>query len=636
MKIFNSIILLLLLAGVTLIGEMFKNQGNNKAINLTNSISNDVNVSNRTNYNFDINYNDMNNSLSISENIVWVNIDSSKIDAIYLNLPSRIKKNKTENLSLSYKINFIKLNGNFAQIKYLNNLDKNFIDSTLVKMFVPNGISFNDSVFIEIDYDIFLPVGNSFSNSYFVNFENWYASISPYFNGKFYSYHTHKFIEPYLEYSDFNLKITIPEGLEIATSGNVDRKKVGDKLEFSGNANGVKRFNWFAFNDLLKFKRKILLNDKEIGMTLFIQESKDAYVERYFNAIEKYLTTLLEYADYPFYNFTLIDIPNVDEIENKAYPNLIALHTDLISPINTQKLEYELAFLITKQYLENNLITNYLEEVWLTNGISAFLAEKLVRKNFGEPYAYFNVADNYPVDGLNFMSYAGIPLIYTISSQRIPEGARFLKSYYTNLKYSDLSIPTYKLPNSIAYKVSSIVKPQISLLTMEKIIGKEIFNNILIEYLKSNLHKNTNGKEFIEFLSKDCSLENKEFFQQLFNSGKVVDYAINYIEKREDNKYDIMVERIESGISPLKLSIYREFDTLQIHWNGKEKFKIFTIDSSQEIISAEIDSEMNNLLDLNFANNSYIVEDQYWGSISYATRVFFWFQNALMLIGGKG
>ena len=97
MKIFNSIILLLLLAGVTLIGEMFKNQGNNKAINLTNSISNDVNVSNRTNYNFDINYNDMNNSLSISENIVWVNIDSSKIDAIYLNLPSRIKKNKTEN-----------------------------------------------------------------------------------------------------------------------------------------------------------------------------------------------------------------------------------------------------------------------------------------------------------------------------------------------------------------------------------------------------------------------------------------------------------------------------------------------------------------------------------------------------------
>ena len=636
MKIFNSIILLLLLAGVTLIGEMFENKLKDKAINLTNSISNDIKVSNRTSYNFDINYIEMSNSLSINEKIIWVNIDSSKIDTIYFNLPSSIKKNKTDNLSLSYKINSVKLNGNFAQLDYLNNLNKNFIDSTLVKMFVPKGISYNDSVFIEIVYKIFLPVGNSFSDSYFVNFENWYVAISPYSNGNFYAYHTHKFIEPFLEYSNFNLKLTSPKGVEIATSGKVVKENIDDKIVFNCSANGIKSFSWFAFNDLTKVKRKIGFNGNDVEITLFLQESKDSYVDRYFDAVEKYLNSISGYLNYPFYNLTIIDLPNIDEIENKSYPNLIALSTDLISPISTQKLEYKLAYLFIEQYLKNNLVTNYFEESWIVSGISAYLAEKLVRKSYGELYSFFNVADNYPVSGLHFMSYAGIPLIYTISNQEIPEGARFLNEYYKNITYSDLSIPTYQLPNYTAFRVSSIVKPQISLLTLENIVGKEEFYKRLKEFLNSSFRKSTNGEKFLQDLSKNCTTETKDFCNELFNSDKSFDYAINYIEKREDNKYDIMVERIESGVSPIKLSIYREFDTLQIHWNGKEKFKIFTIDSSQEIISAEIDSEMNNLLDLNFANNSYIVEDQYWGSISYATRVFFWFQNALMLIGGKG
>jgi len=636
MKILNSILLLFIFAVVSLIGNVFNNKPKDTIKSKTHSLETENAISERTNYNFNILYIEDGNFLNVKEEITWKNTDSSKIDTIFLNIPKSIKTLSNDNPNLTYKINSFKLNGKLAIFAYVENNQKNFYDSTLISLVVPNGISLNDSLFIEFNYDIFLPEGSSFSDSYFVNFENWYATISPNYDGKFYSYHSHKFIEPFLEYSNFNLKLTSPKGIEIATSGKVVKENIDDKIVFNCSANGIKSFNWFAFNDLTKFKRKIGFNGNDVEITLFLQESKDSYVERYFDAVEKYLNSISGYLNYPFYNLTIIDLPNIDEIENKSYPNLIALSTDLISPISTQKLEYELAYLFIEQYLKNNLVTNYFEESWIVSGISAYLAEKLVRKNYGELYSFFNVADNYPVNGLHFMSYAGIPLIYTISNQEIPEGARFLNEYYKNITYSDLSIPTYQLPNYTAFRVSSIVKPQISLLTLENIVGKEEFYKRLKEFLNSSFRKSTNGEKFLQDLSKNCTTETKDFCNELFNSDKSFDYAINYIEKRGNDKYDIMVERIENGVVPIKLTIYRELDTLQLSWNGKEKYKIFTIQSSQKIISAEIDSEMKNMLDLNFANNSYVVDEQYWGSISYATRVFFWFQNALMLIGGKG
>lgn len=636
MKIIKLILLLSLFAGISLIGEKIINHSHEKIVEKSIFENTNEIPSVRTNYSINLDYVEFDNSLNVKEEIKWQNIDSTKVDTIYLNLPKNLSKSTVGNSILTYKISSFKINGNNSQFEFENNNAKNFIDSTLIKTIIPKGVAYDESILVEISYKILIPSGSRFSDSYFYNFENWYVTISPYFKGKFYSYPSHKFIEPFLEYSNFTVNIKTPKGVDIATSGKVEKEFIDSLTVFHCTASGIKRFNWFAFNDLSKFSRKKTFNGKEIEITLLIQESKDGYVERYFEAIDKYFISLSDFAILPFEDLTIIDLPNITDIGNKSYPNLIALRSDLISPVKTQKLEYELAFQISNQYLGKIINSNSLEESWLSKGISAYLAEKLVRIHFGELHSYFTIADYYPVNGLQFLSYAGIPLIYTISNQIIPKGARHLDEYYKNISYSDLSIPTYQLPNYTAFKVTSIIKPEISLLTLEKTIGAAKFKSNLQNYLNSNLYKFSTRNDFLEIISNNSPKETKELCTELFASDKLFDYAISYIEKRENNKYDIMVERIESGVIPIKISIYRETDTLQISWDGKEKFKIFTIESDQEIISAEIDSEQKNMLDLNFANNSYIIEDQYWGSISYATRIFFWFQNALMLIGGKG
>jgi hypothetical protein len=636
-KVFKTFLLLTLLAAIGLIADLVKQKPTEEL--LDRSVVNSVKhaYDSRTAYDLDVKFNNETNSLNVSEVINWKNIDSILVESLFINLPKQFDKSSDDNYSFSsFKINSFLIDGNPTQYEYYNELGKNFLDSTLAKVVLQKCINQNESISIEINYDIIFLEDKKFSESNFYNFENWYITIAPYLSGQFEKYPLHKFIEPFLEYSDYNIKIKIPKEFKIATSGKVEEKLFGESVIYNCSAKGISRFNWFAFNELSKHSRKINLGDSSVDVSLFIKVSKDGYVERYFDASEKYLNTLQEYAQYPMEDLIIVDIPNINNLNNKSYPNLIANKSDLISPLKTQKLEYNLALQLTRQYFQNIVNSNYLEESWLSIGISAFVAEKLVREHFGEQHSYFNVADYYPIYGLSFMSIAGIPLIYTISEHVIPEGARYIQNYYSSLTFSDLSIPSYKLPSYDAFVISTIAKPQIALMTIEKFIGAEKLKSKLKKYFQSNLFKHTTSLDFQKIICNELSLENQKLYEQLFTSDKIFDYSISYIEKRDANKYDIMLERIGSGVTPIQLSIYRELDTLQINWDGKERYKIFTINSDTEIISAEIDAEKKNMLDLNFANNSYIVEEQYWGTISYSTRVFFWFQNALMLIGGKG
>jgi len=52
-----------------------------------------------------------------------------------------------------------------------------------------------------------------------------------------------------------------------------------------------------------------------------------------------------------------------------------------------------------------------------------------------------------------------------------------------------------------------------------------------------------------------------------------------------------------------------------------------------KINSVVIDPDKKFISDINLSNNSYILESKYWGSLSLAIRAFFWFQNALLIMG---
>ncbi len=144
------------------------------------------------------------------------------------------------------------------------------------------------------------------------------------------------------------------------------------------------------------------------------------------------------------------------------------------------------------------------------------------------------------------------------------------------------------------------------------------------------------SNQLLEVLQKGCSKSSKSFFHDLFKTGKRFDYAIKYIKEISENNYELLVERREEGIAPITINIYAEKNTIKLAWDGIDDFKRFNFYTQNRVISAELDPQKENLLDMNYSNNSYEIETKHWGSLSFATRLFFWFQNALMIMGSIG
>lgn len=237
---------------------------------------------------------------------------------------------------------------------------------------------------------------------------------------------------------------------------------------------------------------------------------------------------------------------------------------------------------------------------------------------------------------MHFLSFSEIPLIYSLGDEVIPEGGRFINKYYKDIIYCDTSIPSSYFPNYELYRAASVVKPQLALLTLERYLGSEKLFNNLTGYYNKFKYKHPTSDEFLESIAAGCNGNTDRFIDDLLQTGKRFDYAIKYLKKISEHKYEILAERREGGISPVDINVYTDEDTIKLNWDGKDSFKRFVFYTRNEVIAAALDPQGKNILDLNFSNNSFVMKNKYWGSLSLSTRIFFWIQNALLLIGSIG
>jgi hypothetical protein len=391
-----------------------------------------------------------------------------------------------------------------------------------------------------------------------------------------------------------------------------------------------------VFTNSIQSSAKLDIDNKNVNLETFTRKGNDNYIQRYAEAAENYLNSLTQYLDSFPHTLTIVELPQNSQYRSCSYPGLIATEFDIISPIKSQKLEYRIASLLTEQYFGNIVVSNEFQNAWLSKGVSAFVAEKLVREHYGDLYSYFNFATYYPIRGLHFLSYSDIPIIYSIGKNKIPEGARFIDKYFKSSIYANMSIESLELPGLDEFEMASVIKPQIALLTLEKFIGSDMMMSNLSNYFKKYRYSHSTSDQFFEIIQNGCESKSSKFLNDLLKSGKRFDYEVKTIKKIANDDYEVLIVRNEDGIAPIKIAVYTEQDTAHYFWTGEESFKKFIINSKSEIISVEIDPSRENLLDLNYSNNSYMITNQYWGSLSFATRVFFWFQNAFLIFGGVG
>lgn len=586
--------------------------------------------------------------LIVKQNITWINNSDFTVNKIYLKLDLNALKNNLSEFATKYHLEkeqktfynnlLLTINNNKKNIYYVNNYTDAKNDSTVGYVILDTPVNPSDTIFLNFSFNIKVPEP-SFGIGYVKNrnfyfFDNWYIKIAPFIDGNWFAYPTPSFINYFDEFAKFEVSLKVPKNFNVGASALAkDSSLTNDSKIIFFEKNLIKSFAWFCGTNLINKHFYFTKKNKNVLVSIYVQPEKIDRIHRYKNAIFNTLEYLFDIIDiYPSNTFTLVDLPRTYPNISNAFTNLAVIKTNYFSPENLLEIEKDIINFTCKQYFESAISPNSIIEPYLSAGLSKYYESKILEKYYRAPSYYFNLASYIPINGLNFVSYNEIPIIYTLGYFNYKPYQYNLPIYYQNHSTGSISNSVYEFPTYESYYAIINVKTELAFLTIEKLIKQDNFNTAVKNFYIQNKFKHANSKSLKNQLVRYNRSLN-EIFENVFNKTSYFDYKINYIKKVNNNKYEVYAERVGDGIFYNKIALFTNKDTLYSYWNNDSKWKIFIFNTKNQVIGAEIDPDKINFLDINYANNSYLIDPNYLFPISLTARWFFWIQNALMILG---
>lgn len=611
-------------------------------------------VSNVADYYFDIEFSSTQKKIFVKEKIIWRNRTNFSTGEIHLHLYANAYKSINTHFAKDYDLSLpavrteleitkVLVNDKSAELIFIHPELVNSSDSTVSKIKLDQLIQPGDSVNIYFEYELRIPesvkrLGYARGrNFYFVS--QWYPKIGVFENGEWICSPYYPNMNFYSDFGNYSAVIKVPAGYKVAATGvEIAKSSSDDTSQYQFTQNGVHDFVWLATDEILKrnslYKRR---DGSEILIQAYVQPEREKYFDRYINAVKNSLEFFENYVGvYPYQNITLVDVPRTSNAGGMEYPTLFTVSAELFSPISTGWPEYLVAHEFSHQYFQGILANNEVYEAWLDEGFASYFATKIMFNYYPDIYNYFKFATYIPVYGLDFFSYREIPIIYTLAQIQIPEGTQSLTSYYRNKTIGAITDTSYKHPTRLAYLVNTYSKPELALHNLERYLGFEKMMGIMKHYYENNKFGHPKAGDFFHSVNENSSEDMEWFFEEFFRTIKIFDYRVTSVVKKSETEYEVLVERLRDGVFRNDIYLYTDKEILKQKWDGKERWKKFTFETKSKVIAAEIDPYRKNLLDINFANNSYTVDSRIWASWSLAIRVFFWVQNAIMIMGSIG
>lgn len=611
------------------------------------------NVSRVANYNFDVVFSFEQKKIYVKENIVWINKTKYSTKEILLHLYSNAYSNNETIFAKAYnlkpqnkthlEITKTEVNGVSKNLEIIFPDIRNPKDSTVAKLDLDTWVNPGDSVRIYFEYMLKIPVsikrfGSARGRNFFF-ISQWFPKIGVFENGEWVCSQYHPYQNFYSDFGDYRAKIEVPNKFKLASTGVINSKNKGkNSIVYNISQSGVHDFAWVVSDEIVEESDTYARKDgSEMQINAFVQPERKKYLDRYFQIVKDCLLYFEEnVGSYPYQVVTLVDVPRTSASGGMEYPTLFTVSAELFARKDTGWPEYLAAHEFSHQFFQGIIANNEVYEAWLDEGFASYLATKIMSKYHSPILENFKVAQYVPIFGLEFLSYSDIPIIYILSDIFIEEGTRALTNYYANLNVGTIADTSYKLPTRLSYAVNSYNKPELLLLTLERYLGEEKMNVILKEYFNLFKYKHPKADDFIAVVNRISREDMNWFFDEFYRSSKSFDYRVTSVRQTTETEYEVLVERLGDGIFKTEIAFSTDKNTQIRKWDGKEKWKVFKFTSVNKVTSVEIDPLRKNLLDINFANNSYTIEKKDYAALSISSRWFFWVQNALMILGSIG
>jgi hypothetical protein len=565
-----------------------------------------------------------------------------------------------------------------ARMENISPDDGNSDDRTVFRLPLDMPIPPGASITLEIDFKAKLPqppfARTGAKNEYFF-VGQWFPKIGVYVDGKWNCHQFHANSEFFADYGVYNVRMTVPEkNLVGATGIEVEVKNNGDgTATHFYHAEDVHDFAWTTSPEFREHKDKT----QDVEIRLLMQPDHDYQWRRHMEAAKTAVEYFQNwYGDYPFPNLTVVDPRRgAGGSGGMEYPTLITAGTGYGLPEGIRGVELVIIHEFGHNFWYHLLASNEFEESWMDEGINTYTEIQIMHDKYG------------PVgDGINFL---GIEindlqfqrLQYLFVSDYDPTVRRAWE-YYNNASYG---INSYMKPGLLLTTLQNHLGKETMLEVMREYVKRWRFKHpkthdfigIVNEVAARNLSENSDqavvSHATLDYTNTGTAVAKRDlnwYFDQALFSNAVLDYSVDQVFAREVKNaegYDftfsptgdslqrgeqfkaigdksdsaaarapklyesvVSVRRLGDFKFPVEVLItFENGENVRESWDGQDTWKRFRYTKPTKLVAATVDPERRIPLDVNFTNNSKMVDGSSLGANKLGVRGLFWTQFLL-------
>jgi hypothetical protein len=479
------------------------------------------------------------------------------------------------------------------------------VDETIIAIPLREKMNTGDSICLQIEFCVKIPIGypgfGYRSGDYAMT--HWYPKMCVFDEEGWHHDLLHPLGSDYGEFGTYDVTIELPgDYVVVATGKTISRtgQEFLDTLSTSAqrlprdgykrahfHAENVDDFIWFCGTDLRLTQYRI----RNIDVNIFYRPGNEKLIEKTYLYVKDAIFRFTEwFGEYPYGELNVVD--GFQQVR-ATYPQVvpISLNEDPVTRLFEVTLVTELA----RQWFGAVIGPNMTNHAWLGDGFATYAAIRYMEDKYGK--------DN---------SMIKIPFLPALSLRYLH---RFL--YYviqTNRLEKPVSTPAYEYVDvPISYQNSTNSKPALFLFTIEKIVGKETFDEICRQYYQTYNFKHAKSCDFINICEEVSGQDLAELFTNFLNTTEFCDWQL--VSKKENT---VEIENIGELRAPVDLHITTE--------SGEE---VYAVSQKKEKQTITIPATLSKMKRVALDPSEYILEPNYWNNYlprKVSVRPFFDFE----------
>jgi hypothetical protein len=565
-------------------------------------------------------------------------------------------------------------------------------DQTVARVRFPSSVKPGEAVRLNLGFEAKIPQAvrrtGYYHDSYFI--AQWFPKPGVYEEGKGWNCHQyHLNSEFFADFADFTVHLTLPSSFVVGASGHqasAVSAPDGKTTTTTFEQDRIHDFAWTADPRYIKIERDFLggqeVTEKEyadaagilglpveqvrlpdVRMILLIEPEHKAQAERHFKALREAIKYYgLWYGPYPYKTVTMVDPPFRTGSGGMEYPTLFTAGTGVLTDRKVLSPEGVIIHEFGHGYWYGLSANNEFEEAWLDEGLNSYSTGKVTAEAYGP--------------GMFSASLFGFPLTRVFNFPEYLDREVDRLGAILIAERDPITTPSWLFSSRMSYAMNVYQRAACTLDTLERFIGPNTMLRLLRTFHMHYRFRHPHTQDFIDVANEVSGKDLGWFFREFFYDTHNFDYGVSLLRSREkkdvargvfevDGKKqettwaevrgrekeggkagqkktyvtEVVVRRFGEarlgGDAGIVLRVTFEDGSQEVaSWDGQDRWRRFVFEKPSLASVAEVDPGLVWLLDSNLSNNSLRLQPARGGPARLASRFLFWFENALLYLGG--